>query len=293
MTMPDESAGVAKPDYRSWLLGPMVLIAIVIVVRFVLECVRVPKDITRYVSGSVVSGFVLIYLGAVAPLRGITRYKQLLVAGLVLSVWAGLLDTLALVIAFAFHLPGSHFADAPGIFQNWGHVGMHTLSHVAIILPSTLIDFGIISLMFFLWRWPVVVPPSAVIGGLVILRFTAEAFNLAPTSASAWSSSVAVLLGALYIGGVGPRTGLVTARQLLAPSLALGWVWRLWVFIATLVSALPLYKTHFFDPTQGQIGTRLLQFFLGDVLIVGGIAGLLVWGIAVWTAHVTRQPRTA
>lgn len=290
--MPNNSAEGAKSVYRSWLQGPMVLIAIVIVVRFVLECVQVPKDITRFVSGSVVSAFVLIYLGAVAPLRGITRYKQLLLAGLVLSVWAGLWDTLALVIAFAFHLPGSHFADAPGIFQNWGHVGLHTLSHVVLILPATLIDFGILSLMFFLWRWPVVVPPSAVIGCLVILRFAAEAFNMAPTTASAWSSSVGVLLGALYIGGVGPRAGLVTPRQLLAPSLVLAWVWRFWILVAVLISALPLYKTHFFDPTQGQVAMRLLQFLLGGVLVEGAIAGFLVWGIAVWTSCVTRQIRT-
>jgi hypothetical protein len=69
----------------------------------------------------------------------------------------------------------------------------------------------------------------------------------------------------------------------------LGWTWRLWVFIATVVSALvPFYKTHFFDPTQGRVPARLAQF-LGGSVVEGFIAGLIVWGIAVWIARVTRE----
>lgn len=292
--MPQESSQQARPDYRGWLRGPMVLIAVLIVARFVLEVAQTPKDITRFVSATMASGLILIYLGAVAPLRGITKVNQMVLPAVVWSAWVTAWDTLALIISAVFRFPGSHFATTPPpFFQNWQNVGLHVLSHLVLILPSAVFTVGLMSLLSFLHRWPVVVAPSAVLGGLVTLRFAAEAMNLAPTTASAWSSTVGVLLCALYVGGIGPRMGLVSARQFLVPSLVLGWMWRFWIFLAALISATPLFKTHFFDPSKGQVGIRLLEFFGGDVLVAGAIAGILIWGIAVWASRAFQPARTA
>jgi len=290
--MSKEAGEPAHPEYRRWLGGPMLLIAAVIILRFVLEVERVPKDITRLISANVAGGLLLIYLGAVAPLRGITRVKQMVLPALVWSAWVSAWDTLALIVAAVFHLPGSHFADAPGMFQNWGHVGMHIFSHLVLILPSTLIVLGLMSLLFSLRRWPVIVAPSAVLGGLVTLRYAAEAMNFAPTTAAAWSSTVGILLCALYVGGIGPRMGLTSARQLIIPSLVLAWMWRFWTFLAALLSATPLYKTHFFDPSQGRVAVRLLELF-GVAVVAGAVAGILVWGIAVWTSRVVQPAHAA
>lgn len=292
--MSQESAEPVHPDYRRLLRGPLVLIAALIVARFVLEAEGIPKDITRFVSASVGGALILIYVGAVAPLRGITRFRQLAIPAFVLTAWTGVLDALALAISGILRLPGSHFADAPGILHNWQHLAFHVLvGHLGLsLLVGFPFDFGLLSLLFLLRRWPVIVAPSAVLGGLVTLRFAAEAMNLAPTTAAAWSSSVGVLLAAFYLGGIGPRMGLVSARQLLAPSLALGWVWRFWLFLAALLSATSLYKTHFFDPSQGRVAVRLLQLFGGGFIVAGAVAGLLVWGIAVWTSRVIRPARS-
>jgi len=82
---------------------------------------------------------------------------------------------------------------------------------------------------------------------------------------------------------------LAGARQLLVPALVLGWTWRLWVFIATVVSALlPFYKTHFFGPSRANLPVRLLGSLAGTV-VEGFIAGLIVWGIASWIASATRE----
>ena len=292
--MSQESAEPLHPDYRRLLLGPLVLIAALIVARFVLEAEGVPKDITRFVSASVGGVLILIYVGAVAPLRGITKFRQLMIPAFVLTAWTGGLDALALAISGILRLPGSHFADAPGILHNWQHLAMHVLlGHLGLsLLVGFPFDFGLLSFLFFLRRWPVIVAPGAVLGGLVTLRFAAEAMNLAPTTASAWSSSVGVLLSAFYLGGIGPRLGLVSARQLLPPSLVLGWVWRFWIFLAALATVPGLYKTHFFDPSRGRVGVRLLEFFGGDVIVVGALAGLLVWGIAVWISRVIQPTRS-
>ena len=291
--MSQETVEQVHPDYRRWLRGPMVLIAVLIVARFVLEAAGVSKDITRFVSVSVGGGMVLIYLGAVAPLRGITRFNQMVIPALVVSIWLGGWDTLALLVSGALRLPGSHFADAPGALQNWQHLGLHAFSHLALSVVTSPINLGLMALLFFLHRWPVIVAPSAVLGGLVTLRFAAEAMNFAPTTASAWSSTVGVLLCALYLGGIGPRMGFGSARQLLVPSLVLGWVWRFWIFLAALASATPLYKTHFFDPSEGRVAVRLLEFFGGEVIVVGAVAGMVVWGIAVWTSRVLQRARSA
>lgn len=288
-----EGTQAAQPRYKEWLRGPIVLIAVLIVTRFVLEAAGVSKDITRYVSASVGGSFVLIYLGAVAPLRGVTRWQQLVLPALIVSVWTGTWNALALTASGILRLPGSHFADAPLGFQNWQHLGTHILIHLALSVLTSPIVLGLLALLFFLRRWPIIVAPSAVLGGLVTLRFTAEAMNFAPTTASAWSSTVGVLLSALYLGGMGAQKGFVSARQLLVPSLVLGWVWRFWIFLAALASATPLYKTHFFDPSQGQVALRLAKFFGGEVLVVGFVAGLLVWGIACWTFRALSPAREA
>lgn len=285
-------AKAIQPRYKEWLRGPLVLIVVLVVARFVLEAVGVSKDITRFVSASVGGALVVIYLGAVAPLRGITRFKQLVLPALIVTAWFGGWDTLALAVSGALRLPGSHFADAPGILQNWQHLGMHIFSHLALTLLGYPVNLGLIALLFFLHRWPIIVAPSAVLGGLVTLRFAAEAMNFAPTTASAWSSTVGILLCAFYLGGIGPRMGFVSARQLLAPSLVLGWMWRFWIFLAALASATPLYRTHFFDPSKGRVAVRLLEFFGLEVIVVGAVAGLLVWGIAVWTFRATRPVAT-
>lgn len=275
-----------QPRYKDWLRVPLLLITAVLIGRFVLEAAGVSREITRLVSASVGVFLLLFYLGAVAPLRGITRFRQLCLPMLVWSAWVWGLDALILTISGLVHLPGSHFAEVAAPFHNWAHFGLHVLSHFALIVVFYPIELGLVALLLYLHRWPVIVAPSAILGGIVTLRFTAETMHFAPTTASAWSSSVGVLLGALYLGGAGARSGYVSARQFLAPSLALALVWRLWVYLAVLASAAGA-KTHFFDPSGGQVGLRLLES-LGLQIGVGIVAGLLVWGIAVWTWYATR-----
>ena len=102
-----------------------------------------------------------------------------------------------------------------------------------------------------------------------------------------------MFIAAFYLGGVGPRLGLAEARQLLVPGLVLGWTWRLWVFIAAVMSALvPFYKTHFFDPSRGNVPVRLVRL-LGGGIVEGFLAGLIIWGIAVWIATATRREEAA
>jgi hypothetical protein len=70
--------------------------------------------------------------------------------------------------------------------------------------------------------------------------------------------------------------------------LALGWAWRLWVYLAMVFAAfVPFFKSHFFDPSQGHVLRRLLEA-LGSAVVEGFVAGLLVWGIAVWIACATQ-----
>ena len=277
----------ARPQYRRLLRGPLILLALVIIVRFVLEAAGVPLDDTRFLSASVVSALAIIYLGAVAPLRGVTRFRQLALPAFVLSAWLGGWTALALIISGVFQLPGSHFAHPPPM-PLYPRFWFHVFEHIAVIPIASLATVGVMAIPYFLHRWPVTVAPATVLGGLVTLRFAAEAMNLAPTTASAWSSSVGLLLSGFYLGGMGPRMGLLSPRQLLAPALVLGWVWRLWNFLAALVSAVLGYETHFFDPSQGRVAFRLLEFFGGGVIVVGFVAGLMVWGLALWVSRATR-----
>ena len=272
-----------RPQYRRLLTGPLILLALVITVRFALEAAGVPVDATRFLSASVVSALAIIYLGAAARLHGVTRFRQLALVAFVLTAWLGGWTALVLVISGVFQVPGSHFAHAPPE-PLYPKLWFHVFEHIAVIPFASLATTGVMAIPHFLHRWPVTVGPGTLLGGLVILRFAAEAMNLAPTTASAWSSSVGLLLSAFYLGGIAPRMGLRSSRQLLAPALVLGWVWRLWVFLATLASAALGHETHFFDPSQ----FRLLEFLGVEVVVVGFAAGLLVWGIASWVSRVTR-----
>jgi len=52
---------------------------------------------------------------------------------------------------------------------------------------------------------------------------------------------------------------------------------------------IPFYKTHFFNPEEGSVAARLARFVAGGVIVEGLIAGLMVWGIAVWISRATRH----
>ena len=141
-----------------------------IIVRFVLEAAGVSLDTTRFLSASVVSALAIIYVGAVAPLRGVTRFRQLALPALVLSAWLGGWTALALIISGVFQLPGSHFAHAPPepLYPSfWFHV----FEHVAVIPFASLATLGVMAIPYFLHRWPVTVAPASVLGGLVTLAF--------------------------------------------------------------------------------------------------------------------------
>ena len=187
----------------------------------------------------------------------------------------------------------SHFAG-PEDYGNWGHLGRHILGHVVEMGVFFILVLVLMAVVHLLWRWPVTVGPGAVLGALVIVRYWVEAMGWEPWRAAAFSTTVGVLVSAFLLGGIGPQLGLNTARQLLVPALVLGWVWRVWVFLAAVLSALlPFYKTHFFDPTGGRIAARLASFFAIDVVVVGLVAGLIVWGIAVWISRATRPAAAA
>jgi len=70
-------ARLLPPSLR-WLMAPLVFLALVVVARFVTEVAGVPPAITRYISGTAALCLAAIYLGAVAPLRGVQRCTQLL-----------------------------------------------------------------------------------------------------------------------------------------------------------------------------------------------------------------------
>jgi hypothetical protein len=267
----------------------MFLLALVIVLRFVLEAAGVSLDATRFLSANVVYALLEIYVGAVAPLCGITSVRQLAFPALVLSAWLCGWSVLSLVASGVLQLGGSHFAHAgaPG-GPLYPELGFHVFEHAALILIAPLATLGIMAVPYSLHRWPVVVAPGTVLGGLVVIRFAAEAMNLSATTSSAWSSTVGFLLGGLYLGGIGRRMGLRSTRELLVPALVLGWVWRFWVFLAALASATLGWKSHFFDRSQGRVAFRLLAFFGWEVIVVGFAAGLLALGLAVCAARATR-----
>lgn len=277
------------PQYKRWLAGPFTFIAALIIVRFLLEIAGIPLSLTRYLSSSGAILLVAIYLGAVAPLRGIRKSWTLVMPGVLLVVWTQGWVILFTVISGAFRIQRSRFAD-PQDLGNWGYLGHHILEHLLEIVPTSVIVLVLMAATLVLWRWPITVGPGALLGALVVIRFWTEVMGLSPTVASAWSSSVAFLLCGFYLGGVGPRVGLTTASRLFAPALVLGWAWRFWILVAVLMSAAwPNYRTHFFNPARGHILEHLVRFFWADVALMGFVAGLILWGISMWTLHALRS----
>ena len=290
--MSSEAAGNACSPSGRLLSHVMGFLAALVVARFVLEILGAPHQTTRYFSATVGLLFAAIYVAAVGPLRGcLHKFSQLLLPALILSAWTQAWVILATIVSAVFRLQRSHFAD-PNDYGRWGALARHLLGHVVEIATLFLVIFLLMAIVHALWRWPVTVAPGVLLGMVVIMRFWTESMSVEPWRAAAWSSTVLVLLGAAYVGGMGPRLGLSGARQLLVPSLVLGWAWRLWVYLATVLAALvPFFQTHFFDATQGPAVPRLVRL-LGFSILEGFVAGLIVWGVAVWIARATR-PRTA
>lgn len=277
--------GNPRPQYARWLTGPLAFIALLVVARFVLELFGIPPSLTRYFSSSAAVFLVALYLGAVAPLRGVRKSWTLVVPGIVLAAWTQGWVILFTLISGTLKVQRSHFAE-PQDWGNWGHLGRHILEHLVEIVPTSIIVLVLMAAMLVLWRWPITVGPGALLGALVVIRFWTEAMHLSPTIASAWSSTVAFLLCGFYLGGVGPHLGISSARKLLVPALVLGWTWRFWILVATLMSAAaPYYRTHFFNPAGGHVFFHLAGFFLSGVLLEGLIAGIVLWGISTWTLH--------
>ena len=271
----------------------MAFLAVLVVVRFEFELVGLPHDLARFISATTGVLFVAIYIAAVGPLRGcLQKFSQLPLAALILSAWTEAWIILATVISAVFHLGRSHFAEKED-FGNLGHLGRHVLGHVIETGVFFVMMLLLMAIVHILWRWPVTVGPGAMLGVFVIMRYWTEAMGLEPLRTAAWSSTILVLLSAFYLGGVGPLLGLTKTRQLLVPSMVLGWAWQLWIYLAKVFAAfVPFFKTHFFDPSQGHVPLRLLGA-LGQGIIEGFIAGLLVWGIATWIACATQGGSTA
>jgi hypothetical protein len=287
--MPANSEASTGNAYKRLLNGILVFLAVLVVARFVLEVTGTPATVTRYFSST--AGLVLaaIYLAAIAPVkRGLLKFSQLVLPALLLSAWTAGWVILATLVSGVFRLERSHYAVRAD-YGNWRHLGSHILGHLIGIVILFVILLVLMALVHLLWRWPVTVGPGVILGALVVIRYWLEAMGVPWSNTAAWSSTVGILVAAFYLGGVGPRLGLAGGRQLLVPALVLGWTWRLWAFIATLMSALvPFYKTHFFNPALGHVPVRLLRA-LGGTVVEGFVAGLIVWGIAAWIACATRE----
>jgi hypothetical protein len=274
----------SKLRLRPWLAGPFAFIALLIIVRFVLEMLGLSHQLTGYLSSTGAVYLVALYMGAVAPLRGVRKSWQIVLPGVLLAAWAQGWVILFTVISGGLKLGRSHFAEQQD-WGNWGHLTHHVLDHLAEIVPVAIVALVLMAAMLVFWHWPVTVGPAAVLGGLVVIRFWSEAMNMNPVVSSAWSSSVAFLLCGFFLGGVGPLMGLSSPRRLLVPAMVLGWAWRFWIFVATLMGAAsPYYKTHFYTRPQSHPFAHLVVMFGAEVLLVGLIAGLIEWGIASWTA---------
>lgn len=278
-----------QPSYRSWLLGSLVFLALLTIVRLALEIAGVPQTVTRYFSSTAAIFLVALYLGAVAPLRGIGRFVQLILPAIVVTLWSVGWVIIVTALSALLRLERSHFAEKED-YGDLAHLGRHIFGHLEETPVIALLVVIFMALPYWLCRWPVTVGPAALLGALVIIRYWAEAMDVAPASAAAWSSTVGVLLCGFYLGGVGPRLGLTSAGQLFVPGVIIGWVWRFWVFLAAVMSAtVPFYKTHFFDPSRGRVTVRL-SGVLGGGIVEGFLAGLVLWGIAAWILRATRQP---
>lgn len=286
--MSAEAFGVRGKPFARLLLGAMIMLAAVVFARFVLELAGVPHTITRFVSSTVALLLAAMYVAAVGPLRGgLRKFTQHLLPALILAAWTEAWIILVTIISAVLRLSRSHFAE-PEDYGNWSHLGSHVLGHTVEIGVLFVVILLLMTVIHILWRWPVTVAPGAMLGVVVIIRFWTEAMGLEPFRTAAWSSTLLVFLSAFYLGAVGAWKGLTGARRLRTPALVLGWVWRLWVYLATLfAAAAPFFKTHFFNPAGGQVPLRLLGA-LGVSVVEGFLAGLIVWGIAVWIARATQ-----
>jgi hypothetical protein len=289
MSPESQETGTGRTPFVSLLYRVMFFLAALVVARFVLEVAGVPQDQTRYVSSMAGLFLAAIYVAAIAPLRGgLQKFRQILLPALVLSAWTVAWVILAMLVSAVFRLERSHFA-MPADYGDWAHLGSHIVGHLAGLGVFFVIVVVLMAVVRFLWRWPLTVGPGAVLGALVIIRYFVEALGVDAWRAAAWSSTIGVLLAAFYLGGIAPRLGEIGGMRLLVHSLVITYTWRVWVFLATLLSALsPFYKTHFFDPSQGRVAVRLLQFLVGGVIIEGLIAGIIVWLIARWIARATQ-----
>jgi hypothetical protein len=287
-----ETVPPVHPDYHGWLRGSLVFLGLLVVGRFVLEIAGVSPSATRYLSSSALIYLVAIYLGAVAPLHNVRKLVQLIIPSLAVATWTVGWVILFTLISGIFQLQRSHFAEKND-YGNWANLGTHVLEHAVEVPVVALLVLIVAAVPFLLWRWPVTVGPAAIIGALTIIRYWVEAMGQEPARGAAWSSTVAVLISGFYLGGVGPRLGPATgspprAKNLFVPALVIAWTWRFWIFLAILLSALvPFYKTHFFDPSGGNVPVRLAQSLAGGA-VEGFVYGLLIWGIAVWMASATR-----
>ena len=274
--------------YRPWLAGPFLFIALLIVVRFFLEILGISTQLTQFLSSTGAVYLVAIYLGAVAPLRGIRRSWQIVLPGVLLAAWTQGWVILFTLISGGLRLERSHFAE-PEDWGNRGHLMHHVLEHIVEIAPVAIVVLVLMAATLALWRWPITVGPGSVLGALVVIRFWSEAMGMAPVVSSAWSSTVAFLLCGLFLGGVGSMRGLSSPRKLLVPALVLGWAWRFWIFVAVLMaSSFPHMKTHFYSSANGHPLVYLVRFLSVEVILVGLVAGLVEWGIASWTAGALR-----
>jgi len=288
--MGTESQAIKQDPLQSlkWIRGSLIFLALLVVARFFLEVVGVSPSTTRYFSSSAAVFLIAIYLGTVAPLRGVTRTVKLILPAFILAAWMEVWVVLATLVSAVLRLQRSHFADKED-YGNWSHLGQHIWGHMEELVVFGAAALVLMSVTFLLRRWPVTIGPGAILAALVVLRYWTEAMDFAPTTAAAWSSTVAVLVCGFYLGGMGPRVGLNSAAQLFMPSIVIGWVWRFWAFLAAVLSAsFPFYRTHFFDPSGGRTFVRLAQL-LGASILEGFVAGLVVWGTAIWISRATRR----
>jgi hypothetical protein len=276
-------------SFKSLLRRVLAFMGVLIVGRFVLEVAGVPEAVTRYFSSTAGIFLAAIYLAAVGPLRGgLRRLRDIPLPALILSAGTVGLVVVLTVISALLRLERSHFAVKED-FESMTNLGKHLLGHLIELAAFFVLTALIMAAIQTMWRWPVTVGPAAFIGALVIIRFTVEVMGVEPTRTAPWSSTLAVLVSAFFLGAMSHRAGYTTARSLLWPAFAIAFFWRFFILLVTLLSAfVPFFKTHFFDPAQGQVAWRLLRFIGGGVLLEGVIVGLLVWGIAVWISRATR-----
>ena len=283
-----ETPTAPHPDYRGWLRGSLIFLGLLVAARFVLEIAGVPHTTTRFFSSSALIYLAAIYLGAIAPLHNVRKLVQLIIPSLAVATWTVGWVILFTLVSGIFQLQRSHFAEKSD-YGNWANLGTHVLEHAVEVPVAALLVLIVGAVPFLLWRWPITVGPAAILGALVIIRYWVEAMGLGPARAAAWSSTVMVLISGFYLGGVGPRLGLAAeAKKLFVAALVIAWAWRFWIFFAAVLSAVvPFYKTHFFDPSGGNVAVRLAQS-LGLGAVAGLVFGVVIWGIAAWMARATR-----